>query len=467
MIIDPFLHQKRLLWAVENLEDRSNFFLVGGYRAGKSTALVFLILWIAKKYGEIGGVNIGIGSPTLTFFKKTVWQELEKYLIQGGIKFRYAEKDNVIYIAKVRFFIVPIEEPQHIYGYSWNAFLCDELDEMPQHIAMEVYNAGMERASIIFPPVTVEEKRWYKIWEKQNEYRRLEDSRYDQILHNESAIKRGRGSFKCFVTTAQGYRGTYQIVEDLKRKGIKYCLIRGLTKDNTALTPSYYADLCSKYTENERKAFLEGEFINLTSGRVYGEYDQKIHMVNVGQGEFKEIWVGQDFNTGFSKAVVGAMIDDVLVIIKTYSFKSIGDAPSILRTDFPTAKITWYPDATAKEIFMGYMKEIRMYDIEIRMFPMNPGITDRVMLVNKMFRMGYLKLSNDESVQPLDMALKTRIFDDSGKPEKGKGEKATDHVCDPLDYLCVWRAKMESKFSGMFDGALFKQGLFDTLVKTK
>ena len=57
------------------------------------------------------------------------------------------------------------------------------------------------------------------------------------------------------------------------------------------------------------------------------------------------------------------------------------------------------------------------------------------MIVNKMFKTGKLFVSKE--CKELVLALKTRQFDMNGKPEKGKGPKDPDHICDAMEYG-VW-----------------------------
>ena len=80
----------------------------------------------------------------------------------------------------------------------------------------------------------------------------------------------------------------------------------------------------------------------------------------------------------------------------------------------------------------GYYKEIADNNIILHQSPSNPSINERIMIVNKMFKTVILIVSKE--FKELILALKTRQVNLTGKPEKGKGPKDPDHICDALEY---------------------------------
>jgi hypothetical protein len=82
------------------------------------------------------------------------------------------------------------------------------------------------------------------------------------------------------------------------------------------------------------------------------------------------------------------------------------------------------------------------------MSPANPPINERIFFKNKLFKLRQFKLFR--SLREYPMALKTRQFDQSGMPEKGKGEKATDHICDSGEYVIFRLVSMQPEFRGLF-----------------
>ena len=393
----PFIHQRKMISAPYAFPEVSYFELCGGYGCGKSNTIVLLIITLAKRYqGE--DVTIALCSTTITLLNKTVILELAKLLKKTGSRFDYNQKDNIITIGTVRFLLIATGQPTDIYGPNVNITLCDEIDELPEMKAIEAHKALSERTRITLPD--------------------------------------GRKPFIMYFSTVHGYRGLYKVVQELKQSRLPNVLVRGLTKHNTSLDPDYVKRLYAIYDEQERLAYLEGRFVNLQSGRVYPDYDEETckcapFEINPGM----TIYVGQDLNSGFSKAAAVVKKDKCLYIPRGWSFKNIGAAPATMRQTYPQNEILWYPDCSGKEIIRGYKEEIIANRIGCRIGSSNPRIIDRIFYVNKLFKMGRLKVFDCKDTDKLSESLKIRAYNDLGQPEKGKGEDAPDHYCDALEYV--------------------------------
>lgn len=410
--IQLWRHQAQFLESPWRFEDIFYHFLIGGYGCGKSFSIVMLIVKIAKLYYTQPCTGI-LSSSTISLLKKTVIQDLIKVLEASKIPYRYNQADNIVQIGAVKFYLIGSDDPGRVYGYSVSFAICDELDELPIDKCQEFVKAITERVRVPFP--------------------------------------RGKKPFVCMPTTAQGLKGIFATIHGFRENGIPYVMIKGRTKDNLANDPTYVRNLYRQYTELEQKAFLEGEFVNLNEGRVYGEYDDTVHDVDrIDIGDDEVIYVGQDLNSGFSKAVALVKRDCDLYIVKDFSFKSVGDIPRVLRQHFPSQRIVWVPDASSKEIMAGYAKEVRQYKIEIKIAYVNPSITERIFIVNKLFRQGRMYLVKKDA-KDLSLALKVRQFDETGKPSKGRGTKAPDHLCDALDIVCYRIVGFDADFKDIWE----------------
>lgn len=409
--IVPFIHQKQIISAPSAFPDISYFFLCGGYGCGKSFAIVLMIIVICKTYqGE--DVTVALCSTTITLLKKTVILDLEKLCKKTGSRFEFNQQDNIITIGTIRFLLIATGQPTDIYGPNVNICLCDEIDELPEQKATEAHKALSERTRLTLPD--------------------------------------GRKPFLMYFSTTHGYRGLYKVVQKLKKDGLKYVLVRGLTKNNTSLDPQYVKNLYAIYDEPERLAYLEGMFVNLQSGRVYASYDEstcKCEPFEITRDMV--VMTGQDLNSGFSKAVAIVKKDKVLYIVRGWSFKEVGGAPAIMRGSYPQNQILWFPDCSGKEILKGYKQEIIDNGIQCRIGSSNPRILDRVFYVNKLFKLGLLKVFDCKETDIVSEALKVRAYNDLGQPEKGKGEDAPDHICDGLEYVIYRIVRSDPDFMSL------------------
>lgn len=409
-VVTPFLHQKQIVLAPSFYPTCNNFMLAGGYGCGKSFSIVLCILDIVRRYNGYH-VAVGVGSTTITLIEKTILIDLTIMLKKSGSRFSYDGQAHIFTIGTIDFFFIATIQPGDIYAFNFNIFLCDEIDELPQSKVIAANKAMKERTRIRLPD--------------------------------------GREPYTMYFTTVQGYRGLYQLVQEMKQTKQKYVLVRGLTKNNTALAPSYYKNLYAIYDDNERLAYLEGRFVNLRTGRVYPDFDENVHVcADIEITPDDVIMIGQDLNEGFSKAVAVVKRDKRLYAVYAWSFPDIGSAPAIMRRTFPNNPIQWYPDASGKGIIRGYRDEIIANGIECRIGTSNPGIIDRVFYVNKLFRSGLMSVCRSNT-DILTDALKIRQYAENGVPEKGKGEKAPDHICDALEYVIYRIVRSDADFMGL------------------
>jgi hypothetical protein len=117
-------HQAALVQAPYIYYDIRYFFLIAGYAAGKTSALVYATLqairyFSGKKDSEGNMPKIGVCGITLTFLKKTFSGALVSALKMHRSKYLYDKAHNVIYVAGVELHLTPIINEEDIFGFSW------------------------------------------------------------------------------------------------------------------------------------------------------------------------------------------------------------------------------------------------------------------------------------------------------------------------------------------------------------
>ena len=305
--------------------DINQHFLMGGYSSAKTTTLNLLTMSIIDRYWKYPVVG-ALMAPTVSFLEKTLVGDVVRTLTSTGSNFRYNQGKHLLYVGAMEIRLLASGQPSDIYGHNLSFCLSDEHDELEQSKALEANVAMQERVRIELPD--------------------------------------GREPFSVIATTAQGLKGVYRIVEELKENKQKYALVRGRTRDNTALAPGYIQKLEALYTPEEQEAFLDGRFVNLTTGRVYHGYNEQRHMRDLPAVEpWETVYVGQDLNEGYSKGVAGVIRGRELHIVKEFSFKAIGHAPQIMRNEWPNNPIVWIPDNSGRGILNGYTDEIVAHGI--------------------------------------------------------------------------------------------------------
>lgn len=396
-------------------------FLIGGFGAGKSMTDVMLCLFLYSCYVHSPDpITIGILGVTIKLLKQTVIADLERAFDAAGIPYRDNSQAGTLTVGQITFVYLAMQNPDDIYAFNFHAAICDEIDEIPQDRVKKIVTAIQERCRAVIPASL-------------------------------NGAMPSREPFIFFSTTAQGLGGTYMLTEEFKKNGVPFAVIRARTQDNPYLAPSQVKLLRKLYTEDEARAFLDGEFVNLSVGRVYPEFDTAKHKYmsfpviegvkhvdEDGRVHFEGgdvIYVGQDFNAGFNAAVIGIERNGVIYAVKCKHWNYVGDGARCLREMYPNNRIIMIPDANGKEIMSGFVEEYEQYNVEIFWNNVNPSIAERITGVNKALRFGQLLVMDDPDNDKLLMGLQTRDFDDNGKPRKGKGPDALDHHCDAFEYL--------------------------------
>lgn len=410
MNIELTKHQINSLYLLKNRADLPYVFLIGGFGCGKSFTDVMVVMWLYSiYYKSTEPICIGIIGVTIKLLKQTVLADVERMFDAAGIPYRDNSQAGTLTVGNITFVYLAMSDPDAIYAFNFHAAIVDEMDEVPAEKVKKIVTAIQERCRKRMPAPL------------------------------------DRDPFIFFSTTAQGLGGTYQLVKYFDKNHIPYAIVRGRTQDNPHLASSQIELLRKLYTEDEARAYLDGEFINLTTGRVYYEFVQSRHVcMRFPLNPTETIYVGQDFNYGFNASAECIVRGNKIFVVNSHHFNDMSQAASRLREMYPSNRIVFIPDASGKEIMQGVAKEFSDRNIEIYWNSKNPGIAERVMAVNKLFRADLLGVfAPDDSpsslVDKLVMGLETRDFDDNtGKPRKGQGPEAVDHGCDSLEYA-IWR----------------------------
>jgi hypothetical protein len=408
-------HQSKYMQAPYLFPEKRWFFLVCGYGAGKTRANVIALLYAIKrlqnKKDRAGDyARLIVAGYTLAHLNKTFLAYLRQYLEMSKTPYTENKKDNFFVIGTVTVLVVPIENPENIFGFdSWATFV-EELDELTEDKALEAVRALSERTR--------------------------------QQLPGE------RSPFLCFGSTSQGQKGLYRIYNHFKKSGVGFVLIRGRTQDNVFLPKELIADMLRTYTPEEKLVFMDGEFLAIAKGRVLGDFSWGRNYLDYDMDQEllpgETVYIGMDFNISYNRASAYSVRDGVLYCIKYYDFPDPQDAPSVFRHDFPVQRILWIPDVTIKDSFPQFARELRKYGIQIIYRKKNPLVEDTVFLVNKLFYTGRLMVC--KIAKDLAEACAQAHRDKDNKIPKGIGPTSPIHAIDGLRYVCSFVCMRDKSF---------------------
>jgi len=244
------------------------------------------------------------------------------------------------------------------------------------------------------------------------------------------------------ASTPEGFRWMWQTFgsEDAQQRADRR-LIRMRTADNPHLPPDFIERLQANYDPSLLRAYLEGEFVNLTTGQVYDRFNRKHHVIpcNWDELEGETILLGVDFNVGNMSGVLAVRRGRELHVFDEVAGAHDTDAlGQEIRRRYPKARILGYPDASGTARSTNSSRSdvaiLQSYDISNQAPKANPPVRDRVAAVQALLEngQGERRLFIDPRCRKLIECLELQSYDEDGTPAKDTGY---DHMNDALGYI--------------------------------
>lgn len=275
-----------------------------------------------------------------------------------------------------------------------------------------------------------------------------------------------------FTTTPEGYNWAWEFfVRDVEANPeLKHHrrLIQASILDNPHTQDDYIQNLMASHSENEIKARVFGQFVNMKSGAVYG-FDRKLHHLGYTRADYPnaDLHIGIDFNIGKMAAVVGVHLPDRLVIIDEFigtKEKPIRDTPALIaliKRHYPLKTSYVYPDASGDSDnangWVTCIDELKRAGFKVVVPTKNPPVERRVTNVNRALMNIELKepqgiLINTTECPLLTLGLEQQSYDDAGRIIK---DNIIDHGNDALGYLVM--GTLAPKIEARLNAAPFRR----------
>ena len=213
-----------------------------------------------------------------------------------------------------------------------------------------------------------------------------------------------------------------------------------MTADNPHLPDGFIDSLIQNFPENLIKAYLEGQFVNLTTGCVYSRFDRVKHVKNVDSYVDEPLRIGIDFNIGSMSAVIGVRDGNKLVIIDEISGAHDTDAlAQEIKRRYSNRRVYVYPDASGGNRSTNASRTdihiLESYGFSNQSPRANPPVKDRVASVQALLEngKGEVRLEVAPHCRRLIECLELQSYDEkSGEPCKQNNH---DHMNDALGYV--------------------------------
>jgi hypothetical protein len=383
--------------------------MVAGFGAGKTAALIARALALKFAYPEN---DIAYYLPTYDLVTTIAFPRFEEALAEYGYEYgvdyttvrNQTPKIKIIDGGDIIF--RTMDRPQRIVGYEVADSLVDELDTLKTEDARLV---------------------WQKILSRNRQKKRDGDP-------NTIAVG----------TTPEGFRFVYERWKKAPPND-QYQIIKASTYSNQKNLPTdYISDLLADYPTNLIAAYLDGEFINLTSGAVYSEFDRALNACASTIMPGEPLHIGMDFNVGKMAAVVFVQRGGEPHAVA--EFTGLLDTPAMIQAikrRFVNHAIFVYPDASgaARKSANASVSDIALLEqagFTVLVNGANPGVKDRIIAVNRMIHAGgkrRLKI-NVDLCPAFTETLEKQAYDKNGEPDKTSG---LDHSGDAGGYFICFR----------------------------
>jgi hypothetical protein len=386
--------------------------LVAGFGAGKSHAAIWRALRLKFAYRQ---QNVAYYLPTYDLVTRMAIPRFDEILSSIKTIYKINKNDAVIEIENCGSIILrTMDNPARIVAYEVADSICDELDTLPTEKARDVWNKVIAR----------------------------------------NRQKKPDGSLNTVgvATTPEGFRFVYERWKKSPAPG--YRLIKATTMSNKAnLPPGYIDSLRASYPANLLSAYLDGEFVNLTAGSVYPEFDRAMNACDSVIQTSEPLHIGMDFNVGRMAAVVFVLregnphaVDEMTGLL---------DTPAMIATikaRYAGHAIFVYPDSSgggrrsinASESDIALLRQARF---SVLAPPSNPPVKDRVLAMNQMIHSeGNRRMRvNMDRCPSFVEGLEKQAYDKNGEPDKSSG---FDHVNDAAGYFMHYKFPILSRAAG-------------------
>lgn len=349
---------------------------------------------------------IGLYEPTYDLVRLIMAPRIEEKLTDYGIRYKYNKSENIIYTSSNQFgdFILrTLDNPARIVGYETYRSHVDEIDTLKEDKALEA---------------------WIKI-----------------IARNRQSPKGVENPFNrvSAYSTPEGFRFLYKYWKKEKREG--YDMVQASTLSNPFLPSDYVDTLRATYPDQLIEAYINGDFVNLTSGTVYHEFDRETNGTQVEWDDKEPLHIGMDFNVGNMSAIAFVIRSGACYAVDEITGSY--DTPSIIETireRYQRCQINIYPDASGKNrnaqgASASSIQLLRQAGFNVYAQNRNPFVKDRVLAMNTSFSKGY-QFVNVKKCPTYTQNLEQQIYNKAGEPDKEGGQ---DHTNDAGGYMVVFK----------------------------
>lgn len=399
---------------------------VAGFGSGK-TFLGCIALCVAAD--SFPGIPQGYFAPTYPQIRDIFYPTIEEVAELFGMTVKINESKHTVRLYRGRRCMSVIicrsmERPERIVGFKIGRALIDELDVMAPAKAKQAWRKIIARL------------RWKGV---------------------KNVLPKGYVPQLDVTTTPEGFGFTWEQwvkqVRDNPELAELYGMVQGSTYENRENLPDGYIEsLYSSYPKELIDAYLNGKFVNMTSGSVYPHYDRVLNDTKITADEGETIHIGMDFNinkmAGIAHVIRNGHPIAVSELVNQRDTPAMIEAIKAKYWRYDQARRDWvrtrtiavYPDAsgangTTKGASVSDIALLQAAGFSVFAPSANPPVKDRVLAMNMLLcdNDGVRRyLVNADQCPTYAENLEQQVYGDDGAPDKKAGK---DHTNDGAGYF--------------------------------
>lgn len=388
---------------------------IGGFGAGKTFVCAMKAIHLAAANPGLPGILL---APTQRMAEEVTGESLLGFLEEQGLPYHFlASQDKIIFPWGSEIRLRSADRPDRLKGVNLAWAGVDEAAQMKE----EAYLILLSRV-------------------------RHPQARLRQVF---------------LATTPEGFNWVYR--RFVQERGPEIEVFLAPTRQNLFLPPEYHRRLADLYPPLLAEQYLEGRFVNTTSGRVYSSFDRQIHLKSVQLDPARPACLACDFNVSPMVWLIiqhqdgQIFILDEIVLAEADTLQAALEAKERLRKHPGPLEV--YGDAA------GQRRDTRQvgrsdYTIIKEVLPKarlkvpraNPAVKDRINAVNSRLRNaeGQARLFIDFRCRELiaDLEQLTWLKGSQGGGLVDKSDPCRSHASDALGYFVAREYPIRGRVRG-------------------
>lgn len=363
--------------------------IIGGYGSGKSFGGTLKIVLKKLAYPNI---DVAYYLPTYGLIKDIAFPNISDLLNLQKIPFNLNKSDKEFITPYGKIIMRSMDCPELIVGFEVGYSIIDEADV----ISVSKMNESFKNI----------------------------------VARNRKKLPNGDKNCLDFVSTPEGFGFLYNFF--VKNPSPEKLIIKASSLSNPFLPKDYIDTLRLSYTEAQLNAYINGDFVNLTSASVYN-FDRLAHDTDAIQLPNEMLYVGLDFNITNMNAVVHVKRNGKLYavgeIAEAYNTQQVSE---FLIENYPNHKIIINPDASGNQRSSSGASDfsiLKQFGFEVNSPKKNPPVNERVNSVNLALQNGTYFV-NTKKCPRFTESLENQAYK-NGVPDKSSGY---DHITEAAGY---------------------------------